>query len=145
MRKQWMTILASLFLAFTLTTVTPAQSGSCKLEQDGGSKCGDPPPIRSATKQEAASSYYASMPSIFWAAMSMTWVPQAHNQKIKAEELLVNGNICGYWSIPPFVFSTFYCSNPGQSRLNADLIEIKIKHCNFHLSSRQPMDEAPTV
>jgi hypothetical protein len=70
-----MTIIASVLLVFTLTAVTPAQSGNCKLEQDGGSKCGDLPPIRSGVKQEAPSSYFASIPNIFWVAMSVKWLP----------------------------------------------------------------------
>ena len=44
MKKQLMTACASLLLAFTLTAVTPAQSGECRLNEDGSTKCGNLPP-----------------------------------------------------------------------------------------------------
>lgn len=74
MKKQLTTIFASLFLAFALTAVAPAQTG-CRLNEDGTSKCGNPPPIRPPDPTPAgATTSTASAFSATWIWTMLSWL-----------------------------------------------------------------------
>lgn len=67
MKKQLKVIFASLLLASTLSVISPAQDGRCKLNEDGTTDCPpDLPPIKGNPRPTGPSGTSASISNMTW-------------------------------------------------------------------------------